>query len=98
MTSFEGTFFLAIFPFEHYREHYREHFREHPLRRVLLKTERKPATTTTTKRSPSWGSHKGDRDDDDGEAVGGGGRRLRDDPRGDRADLHHDGLQEQVLC
>src|SRR5918995_853348 len=50
MTSFEGTFFLAIFPFEHFREHYREHFREHPLTRVLLKTERKP--TTTTKRSP----------------------------------------------
>ncbi len=39
--AFFLTFFLKFFLFEHYREHYREH----PPRRVLLKTERKPATT-----------------------------------------------------
>jgi hypothetical protein len=61
--------------------------------RVTINTRgcKKPHTHTHTHTT------RGADRDDDGEADVGGGRRVRDDPRGDRADLHHDRLQEQVL-
>jgi hypothetical protein len=45
---------LNFFSFEHFREH----FREHPPRRVLLKTQRKPATTKRSQGSRAPEAHR----------------------------------------
>jgi hypothetical protein len=52
---------------------------------------------SVTKAKPQGEAGERKRGRDAGEVAGHRGHGERDDPRGDRAYLHHDGLQAQVL-
>jgi hypothetical protein len=56
-----------------------------------------PWTTINTRDRQKPDRSRGADRNDDGEAIGDRDRRGRDDPRGGRADLRHDWIQEQVL-